>query len=130
MKTFVRVFIVSTFVLWLVVDIVLALVGAPTESMIITEWAKATIALPFFVGFICGHWFIPLKNPWREGWPWALVILGLLIISDVMWNFFEGAMREEMRGALSIARFPAWWFLIGAPLGAILWAQPDRNSPL
>lgn len=122
MKLLVRSFIILTFVIWIAFDVWLTQHGGPTESQVLTEWAKMSTFLPFLVGFLGGHWFFTVKRPWKQGWMWALPIMIALVLFDVAWGIWGIGYPWF--------RWPGFYLGLGVPAGALLWGQQDGDSPV
>lgn len=122
LNTWTKILIGGTFVVWIAWDVYVALNGAATESMILRDGAKRWNILPFIVGFLGAHWFLPKKKPSISGWMWALPIMTGLFVTDFI--FFFGGYGNPWW------RYPGLWFALGIPAGFYLWPQGDGDSPL
>jgi hypothetical protein len=105
---------------WIIWDFVV--VGAApanvdaTISQIILEWAYDWPALPWAVGVLCGHWFWPRyvyssldRSTWRY---WVLGLLAVAAMAvDIVW-------LDRV--------FPLLPFMLGIPIGYLLWPQRLR----
>jgi len=116
LKTLVRAFIVGTFVTWIGFDVWLSQNSGPTESMVLAEWGRVSMFFPFLIGFLCGHWFAPLKKPWPSGWMLGIPIFLALIVWDVITYNTVGVTDVWYR-------YPGLWCAIGIPAGSLLWGQ-------
>jgi hypothetical protein len=105
--------ILTTILSWIVWDIYVAIEPTPgdTESETIRDWAWAHPAFPFAVGAIMGHFFWNREEGRFFSWsPWLLGGLGLAAaVIDVV--------------GLAPTTTPVIPFLVGLPLGALLWPQ-------
>lgn len=122
MTTITKWLIAGTFIVWILWDVVLAKNNSPTESMVITQFARTHTILPYLIGFICGHWFWTRKTTWKSGWMWALPVFLGLIVWDYFWN--------KSGGEVVWFRHPVLWLPIGIVSGSYLWGQSDDRSPL
>ncbi len=117
-----KIIIAGTFVVWIVWDVVLTQNNEWTLSKELTTFAKAHTVFPYLIGFICGHWFLSSKTPWKSGWMWAIpTFLGL-----ILWDY----LHVKLELTENIFRFPGLMLLFGLLAGATLWGQADKDSPL
>jgi len=123
MKIATRAIILGTIAFWIAWDVIAAKYAGETESMIILSWAQQSIVLPHFLGFLCGHWFMPRTNLWRSGWMLVLPVWVLLAVWDVLYHFYPSHWQV-------IARYPVFWVLIGIACGSYLWGQSSDSSPI
>lgn len=114
-------FVGLTFAVWIGFDIYLAKMGYATESMILRDWAKHCTFFAFLMGFLCGHWFMPRRVLWASGWMYALPILGILGIWDIVWAIWVKTFPWY--------RYSLIWLLLGIPSGSFLWGQGDGDAP-
>lgn len=111
-----------TTVLLLAYDVIAGKIGQPTESMVLRDWGRDWTILPFIAGFLLGHWFGPRQNVSFSAWGFALPILAVLLVTDIVWN---------LKGLPPTAwRYSLWYALAGIPAGMYLWGQPGGWSPL
>lgn len=106
--------IVGTAAVWLVWD----LLANPTESSILRDWGRRSVALPWTVGMLAGHWFWPadtLPAPQSVRWRWTMnfTVLAVLVAWDVL-----------APGLLPGLRHPGLWVPLGYLCGHFLWGQP------
>lgn len=117
-RPLVAAFIALTFLIWIGFDVWLVVNGGPTESMVILDMGMRSTLLPFVVGVLAGHWFVPHEKTWENGWVWLLVIFGGLALWDVTW---------AMSGlGTTWYRYPGVWLSLGVPSGALLFGQRER----
>jgi len=53
--------IIATGLIWLLWDVVAYFGDFPTLSREITNFSYYSPLAPFVIGFLCGHWFFPVK---------------------------------------------------------------------
>lgn len=116
--------VAATTVGLLAYDVIALKVGQPTESMVLRDWARSWTLLPFVAGFLLGHWFGPRQDPSFSAWAYALPIMALLLVGDVVWNVWFSS------GEVPWWRYSLWYALAGIPAGMYLWGQPGGWSPL
>ena len=61
MKT-VKIFIITTAVIWLAAEFIFILLGKPTISQGIWNMNEVSAAVPFGSGLLCGHFFWSKKS--------------------------------------------------------------------
>ncbi len=118
-----QIFLVALIVSVILMDVVFAKKGLPTESMVLRDWARNWTILPFIAGFLLAHWFAPVRSPIVSAWGYALPIFGVLFAIDLYMNLAQP-------GHYPAWRYSLWYALAGVPAGIFLWAQPGSWSPL
>ena len=118
-----QIFLVVLIVGVILMDVVFAKNGLPTESMVLRDWARNWSILPFVAGFLLAHWFAPLRTPIGGAWGYALPIFAILLGIDIYMNLAHPGYYPAWRHSL-------WYALAGIPTGMLLWAQPGGWSPL
>lgn len=115
--------IIGTIVIWLAWDVLVAIApGADTESQMLRNWGAYSMALPYSIGMLLGHWWWP----WRSGstaykQTWRPVvnfsIIGVLIIWDIVnWKMGFPAAAIPFRHS-------EYFALAGYPMGHFFWGQ-------
>jgi len=116
MRNLVKWFIGGTFVVWIGFDVWLTQNGGPTESQVLRDLSYQFNILPFVVGFLLSHWFMPKRNIWKSGWMMAVPIMVLIGVLD----FIYGSRSDLW------FRYPGIWACLGVPAGYFLWPQPPK----
>jgi hypothetical protein len=115
----------ATIIIWIIWDVYVALVGAKTESRIIADWSSVSVALPWAIGMLCGHWFaLWRKKPAPHSTLRTSInfgFFGLLLV----WDFCTYKFAWT---ALASLRYPGYWPIIGFPMGRYLWGQRMKTS--
>jgi len=111
-----QIFVACLIIGTILMDVVFAKHGLPTESMVLRDWARNWSILPFVAGFLLAHWFLPLKTPIGGAWGYALPIFALLIGIDLYMNLVHPNYYPAWR-------YPMIYAILGIPTGALLWAQ-------
>lgn len=123
-KLLVSLFIVATFIIWILFDVWLGAHGGLTESMVLKEWGMYSAFFPHLIGFLSGHWFFGRKNVNYSAWGFGLGIWVLLGGWDVYWH------QTAHINVHPWFRYPGIWFLTGIPAGMYLWGQHNEDAPL
>src|SRR4051812_45715997 len=88
----------------LLYDAFVGMLGQPTESQQLRDWAHVSVCLPFVAGFLLAHWFLPRRKVNGSVWTNAAVIIVLLAIWDIAW-LISG--RHDM----PVYRYAGFWAL-------------------
>lgn len=126
--------LLGTAVAWLAWELVLVWGRARGEawdtiSIVLKDYAMASCALPYGVGLLVGHWFIPWdrhddRAPFRFWWVWVS-ILACLLTTDLAVGFWAPP-RETWPLWARVLRYPGLWAVLGVASGPLTW--PQRTS--
>lgn len=115
--------IIGTIVIWLIWDVLVAVApGADTESQMLRNWGAYTMAFPYAIGMLLGHWWWPWRGTSTSyAATWRVIvnfsIIGLLIAWDIVnWKLGFPSFMEAIRHS-------EYWALAGFPMGHFFWGQ-------
>lgn len=75
-------------------------------------------SIPFFVGTMCGHWFV-LGIPWAvHELKFTVIPLSVVIVWDIVFNVLNQFFIFPR-----LLRHPAFYFVGGLVSGSLLWNQ-------
>lgn len=116
MGNFTQWFVIASVVIWLIVDVILIKYGKRAESQEIRDWSLRWSWVPYAVGIVCGHWFLP-GHGINGDLKYVFGSIPAFICWDVAYHEWKPKGRDWYR-------FPALYFVLGFPVGAFLWFQP------
>lgn len=105
-------FILITFLLIVIVDIVLVILKMKTISNVGLMWSYKIALIPFAVGFISGHIFWDGKNPTKN--DIVSIIIGIVI--GIILSFANVKLQLQ----------PIIYIMLGIPCGHLIWPQKKR----
>lgn len=121
----------ATGVVWLAWELVTIYARQPGEgwatiSVVMSNAALKSNALPFGVSLMIGHWWInwdrgDARAPF-EAWPVWVVVLALLAIADAGVAIWAPA-RPTWPHWARVLRYPGIWVIVGIVLGPLTWPQ-------
>ena len=107
--------ILGTLAAWILYDLLAISKGWITESSWLRDAAYKATIVPFFCGFILGHWFFNYEGASQSGWVFALPILIAVTLIDII------CVLQKVGSVWW--RWPGFYVLLGIPVGSFLWGQ-------
>lgn len=92
-----------------------------TISEVVAEYSLRLFTLPMVFGALMGHFFF-LRDGTRPKPYITLPVLALFIAADVA-TYLTGLQALEWARS-----YPAAWFIVGIPLGALFWPQTKSDK--
>lgn len=92
-----------------------------TISEVLLLWSLHCFTLPYGIGLLCGHFFLP-KDGCRPKPGVLLSVGGLVILLDaITWGF-------DVRVLMTLQSYPFIAFVVGIPVGSIFWTQSRSDK--
>jgi len=85
-----------------------------TISEVICYYGLRSISLPMVFGVLMGHFFMPVLEGAKQ-YPKALITIAIAAVSADVSSYTWGFEF--------IHTYPVLWFMLGLPIGALLWQQ-------
>jgi hypothetical protein len=115
--------IIGTILVWILWDVLVAVApGADTESQMLRNWGAYSMAFPYTIGMLLGHWWWPWRGASQSyKKTWRVVVNFSIIGALITWDIVN--WRMGFPASVAPIRHSEYWAALGYPMGHFFWGQ-------